>query len=214
MTAQPRVLSFDIFGTVVDWRRGLLSALARQGADVDESTFDRIVDAQGAEEGRAYLSYREITARSLEAVVGLPRAAAEEIAAGLGHWPLFPDSAAALRRLLGKAACVATTNSDRVNREEVEAQLGVRLSAWVCAEELRLYKPDERFWRRTAERIGEQLSAAWWHVSAYTDYDLEAARRLGLTTVFVERPHARPGPADHRVRDLLALADLVDRAAG
>lgn len=46
----------------------------------------------------------------------------------------------------------------------------------------------------------------------YADYDLEVARSLGLTTVFVSRPHARTGDATHAVRDLEALANLV--AAG
>jgi 2-haloalkanoic acid dehalogenase type II len=210
---RPRVLSFDIFGTVVDWRRGLLAALARQGAALDEAGFDRVIDAQGAEERGDYRPYREITARSLIEVAGLPVAAADEVAAGIGDWPLFSDSAAAFARLLEEAICVAMTNSDRVHRQGVERQLGLRLTHWICAEDLRLYKPDERFWRRTAERIGEPLSPAWWHVSAYADYDLDAARRLGLTTVFVSRPHNRPGPADRHVADLLGLAGLVEQAA-
>jgi FMN phosphatase YigB (HAD superfamily) len=51
----------------------------------------------------------------------------------------------------------------------------------------------------------------WWHVAAYADYDLAVAGRLGLTTVYVERPHRRPGEADLVVPDLAALAALVER---
>jgi hypothetical protein len=47
-------------------------------------------------------------------------------------------------------------------------------------------------------------------VSAYADYDLRTARELGLTCVFVQRPHSRPGTADVSVPDLAALADLVE----
>ena len=206
---RPKVLSFDIFGTVVDWRRGLLAALGRQGVMVPEAAFDDIIDAQAEAESAAYSTYAEITAHSLEKELGLSPQAAAEIAAGIGGWPVYPDSPAALRRLMGAARCVAMTNSDRAHREPIERQLGGPLSAWICAEELQLYKPDERFWQRTAERLQEPLSPAWWHVSAYADYDLEAARRLGITTVFVSRPHARPGAADHRVADLEGLAELV-----
>ena len=46
---------------------------------------------------------------------------------------------------------------------------------------------------------------------AYADDDLDVARSLGLTTVFVERPHARRGPAERVVKDLVALAALVER---
>jgi 2-haloacid dehalogenase len=210
----PRVLSFDIFGTVVDWRRGLLAALGRQGVKLPMAAFDDIIDAQGAAEARGYLSYRDITIGSLEQEVGLTREAAAEIAAGIGDWPVFADAPAGMRRLAGSVRRVATTNSDRGDRAAVERQLGGPLDAWVCAEDLRLYKPDERFWQRTAEILGEPLGPDWWHVSAYADYDLDTARRLGLTTVFVDRPHARPGAADHRVADLVELAQLVDAAGG
>jgi len=212
---QPRLLSFDVFGTVVDWRRGLLAALGRQGVLAPEAAFDEIIDAQALAESGVnagdgeFSSYRQIAARSLEQELGLTPAAAGEIADGIGAWPVFADSPGGLRQLMAAVPCVATTNSDYAHREPVERQLGGPLSAWVCSEELRLYKPDPRFWEQTAERLGAPLARDWWHVSAYADYDLETARRLGLTTVFVGRPHARPGAADHRVSDLLELCRLI-----
>jgi 2-haloalkanoic acid dehalogenase type II len=206
---RPKILSFDVFGTVVDWRRGLLAALGRQGVMLPEAAFDDVIDAQAAAESGPYATYAEITARSLETEIGLAPEAASEIAAAIGDWPVYADSPAALRRLLGMASCVAMTNSDRAHREPIQRQLGAPLSAWVCAEDLRLYKPDPRFWHRTSEVLEEPFSSAWWHVSGYADYDLDVARRLGLTTVFVARPHARPGAADHHVSDLAGLADLV-----
>ena len=253
---RPKILSFDIFGTVVDWRRGLLAALGRQGVMLPEAAFDDVIAVglakdpksrferasdlasvarhalrpagqrqadtiaastqaaheptrQAAAEGGPYATYAEITARSLETEIGLAPEAASEIAAGIGDWPVYADSPAALRRLLAMASCVAMTNSDRAHREPIQRQLGAPLSAWVCAEDLRLYKPDPRFWHRTSEVLAEPFSPAWWHVSGYADYDLDVARRLGLTTVFVARPHARPGAADHQVSDLAGLADLV-----
>ena len=65
-----------------------------------------------------------------------------------------------------------------------------------------------------ARRRGVNPGPHWWHVSAYADYDLETAGRLGLTRVFVARPHARPGLADHQVADLGQLAALVEQALG
>ncbi len=50
-----------------------------------------------------------------------------------------------------------------------------------------------------------RFAPSWWHVSAYGDYALGVARSLGLTRVLVERSHHRPGPADHRLRDLNEL---------
>ncbi len=211
--AAPALLTFDVFGTIVDWRCGVADALAAAGIAMDEVMFDRIVDAQGALESRPpFRRYREIVAESLRTVCGLDAPRADAIGAAVGAWPAYRDARAALRRLVARAPCAALTNSDRDHGEEVQARLGLRLSAWLCAEEVRCYKPDPRFWRELSARLGVAPDPRWWHVSAYADYDLDVARGLGLTTVFVARPHARPGEATHAVPDLAALADLVDRA--
>jgi len=211
--SRPMLLTFDIFGTVVDWRRGLEEAARAAGVAVAPGDFDRVIDLQGALEVEGSRSYADITAESLVKALGVAPEAAARIGAEVGRWPLYPDARAGLRRLQALAPCVAMTNSDRAHGEQVQEQLGFRLSGWICAEELRLYKPDPGFWRTVAARRGVEQSAAWWHVSAYADYDLDVAAGLGLTTVYVGRPHARPGPATHAVRDLLELAALLEAAA-
>jgi 2-haloacid dehalogenase len=206
----PRLFTFDVFGTVVDWRRGLTEALARHGVVLGEGDFDRVIDVQARLEAEAFRPYREVTARSLVEAFGLDAGAADAIGAEVGTWPLFPDSREGLRRLQGIAPCAAMTNSDRVHGEQAQAQLGFGLRHWISAEEVRLYKPAPEFWRAVAERLDVEPGQRWWHVSAYADYDLEVAGRLGLTTVFVRRPHRRPGTATHVVEDLVELARLVE----
>jgi 2-haloalkanoic acid dehalogenase type II len=210
---RPTLLTFDVFGTLLDWRRGTLEAVARAGGTLDASRFDEVVDAQGRmEQERPGRPYREIVAESLVVVAGVSPPAAAEIGGAAGTWPLFPDSAAALARLQRVAPCGAMTNSDRIHGEQVQRQLGFRLAHWWCAEELGCYKPDPKVWERVAQAEGRAFGRDWWHVAAFADYDLAVAARLGLTTVYVERPHRRPGPADLVVRDLAALADVVERA--
>jgi len=116
-----------------------------------------------------------------------------------------------MRRLRKVAPCVALTNSDRAHGAIIREQLG-EMDGWFCAEELRVYKPDRRVWEKAAQARGVRFGAQWWHVSAYADYDLSVARELGLTCVFVQRAHSRPGPADVVVRDLTELAALVESA--
>jgi len=209
VSERPALFTFDIFGTVVDWRRGLAQDLALAGYELADADFERVVDAQGKDEQAAFRPYRDITARSLVGELGLPPAAAARIGAELGHWPTFADAEPGLRALLALAPCVAMTNSDREHGVVVQRGLGFELSAWICAEDVGVYKPSRRFWHEVSRRLGIPFGAAWWHVSAYADYDLEAARELGLSTVFVQRPPCRPGPADHTVRDLLELAALA-----
>jgi 2-haloalkanoic acid dehalogenase type II len=206
----PRLLTFDVFGTILDWRRGLSEATAAAGRPLAPGEFDRVVDHQAAlEQEPPFRTYREITARSLVDVLGLGPAAADAIGAAVGSWPPYPDAPEALRRLLARWPCVAMTNSDRTHGEAVQAGLGLRFSAWYSAEEVRCYKPDPRFWREVGARLGVPAGPSWWHVSAYADYDGEVAASLGLTTVLVDRPHARPGPATHRVADLAGLVELL-----
>ena len=136
------------------------------------------------------------------------------VSARAGRWPLFDDAHEGLRRLMELAPCVAMTNSDRAHGKDVEGQLGFRMSDWICAEEVRTYKPSPAFWRAVSERLGVPFGPEWWHVSAYADYDLGVAKELGLTCVFVPRRHARPptrGEAAHTVPDLVALAEMVTR---
>jgi 2-haloacid dehalogenase len=214
MAVKPQLITFDIFGTVLDWRSGMEAAAAAAGRPLSDGEFDRIVDVQGALEQGDYLDYAQITGRSLMQVLGLPFAAASAIGANVGCWPLYADAPAALRDLMLVAPCAAMTNSDRAHGKQMQHQLGYPLSDWLCAEETRVYKPDPRFWHHMAHRRGIAPGPHWWHVSAYADYDLAAANALGLTTVFVSRPHARPGAATHRVTDLAQLLALLRAQPG
>jgi 2-haloacid dehalogenase len=197
------LMTFDVFGTVLDWRRGLREALGGTLADGD---FDRIVDRQGQLERERFRPYAEIVAQSLVDEAGLDPAQARQIAAAAGAWPLFADSAEALRHLRRIAPCAATTNSDVAHGGQVRAQLGFDLDGWICAGEVRKYKPDRAIWETASRVMGVPFGREWWHVSAYADYDLATARSLGLTCVLVKRPHHRAGPADVVVDDLLELA--------
>jgi 2-haloalkanoic acid dehalogenase type II len=207
---RPNLLTFDVFGTILDWRRGTLDAVTDAGGTLTEEMFEEVVDEQGRLEretpGRCY---RDIVAESLVKVAAVVPGRAAEIGRAAGTWPLFPDSASALARLMQIAPCGAITNSDRTHGEQVQEQLGFKLTHWFSAEEIGCYKPDPRAWEHVGRATGIAFGATWWHVAAYADYDLAVARRLGLTTVYVERPHRRLGEADVVVADLAALAELL-----
>lgn len=198
---RPRLFTFDVFGTLVDWRAGLERSIGRP---LSAGEFDAVIDRQGELE-RAFAAYADIVAQSLREVLRIDPARARAVAAGLGRWPLFADAREGIQRIRRVAPCVATTNSDAAHGAHVREQLGA-MDGWICAEEVRAYKPDRRVWETASETFGVAFGPAWWHVSAYADYDLTTARELGLTTVLVERPHHRGGMHDFAVRDLLDLA--------
>ncbi len=207
MISRPALMTFDIFGTVLDWHTGLENACRSAGRALLKDEFDRIVDLQGELEQGPYLDYVSITCRSLVDAIGIGRTEAARIAADIATWPLYPD-ATLLRDLMEVSPCAAMTNSDRVHAETIQTRLGCRLHDWLCAEDVRLYKPDPRFWWHMRDRREVDFGPHWWHISAYADYDIAVAKNLGLTTVFVERPHARSGEASYTIcglDDLLAM---------
>lgn len=214
MPIAPALLTFDVFGTVLDWRSGLQSSLGVRGIALGADDFDRIVDRQGAlEQEQPFRTYREILARSLVDVLGVDPADADRVGAEAGRWPPFLDAAPALQRLARRVPLGALTNSDRAHGLDVQGRLAFPFRHWLCAEELGIYKPNPDVWRSLAVRTGTPMGPAWWHVAAYGDYDLGVARALGLTTVLVNRPHRRLGAADLVVPDLRALAELVTQGA-
>jgi len=206
---RPSLLTFDVFGTVLDWRQGLVDAAAAQGIDVDDRRFQAVIDHQARAESGPYRSYAEIAAESLVQVLRMPKKIARTIAEEAGAWPLFPDAADGLRALMRIAPCVAMTNSDQSHGKQVQDQLGFRLNGWICAEDVRCYKPAPEFWTAVPSRRGVPFGRSWWHVSAYADYDMATAGRLGLTTVFIERDHNVWGPSTMTAPDLRALAVIL-----
>lgn len=208
----PRLFTFDIFGTVLDWQKGTRQAILQTGRQFDSvRDFDRIMDRQGELEQQGYRSYRSIVKDSLTQTIGIDPNQADAIGATVGTWPLFPDSTPGLSALMRIAPCAAITNSDAVHGEQVQKQLGFRLSHWISAEESRVYKPNPDFWKFAAQKMGAEFGPHWWHVSAYADYDLEAARELGLTCVFISRPHSRRWRHDIEATDLVSLAAQIPK---
>ncbi len=208
---KPSLFTFDIFGTVLDWQTGLTNAVRQAGYLFDPvRDMDRVVDVQGADEQAQYRAYRDIMRDSLINAFGMAPDVAVSIGAGLGAWPLFADSTAGMKALMKIAPCIAMTNSDYSHGEMIQAQLGFPLTDWICAEEARVYKPNPAFWHIAAQKSGVSFGRHWWHVSAYADYDLSVARELGLTCVYIPRPHCRPGFSHYQANNLLGLSKLIN----
>ena len=207
---KPTLVTFDVFGTIVDWRRGLQADLADVGCPCSDALFARILAVQDRLEAGLYRTYREITAASLVEAARLNADAADKIGQRVGQWPLYPDVRQALQRMLKLVPCIAMTNSDRIHGKQVQEQLGFSLSDWICAEETRVYKPDPAFWRTVAAWRHFEFGRSWWHASAYMDYDLKTAGDLGLSTIFVFREHSVSGKVAFVVKDLNGLAALVE----
>jgi 2-haloacid dehalogenase len=220
-------LTFDCYGTLIDWESGLLAALrpvlAAHGVEHGD---ERLLEAYGRREAELelgpYRPYREVLAgalRGLAADLGFTPTEGEldAFSQSVRDWPAFADSPAALARLQQRFRLGVITNCDDDLFHASNQRLGVEFDWIVTAEQARGYKPGTRGFELAFERMDVARDRIL-HVAQSLFHDHVPAKRLGLTTVWVDRRAGREGsgatpPADARpdltVPDLQTLADLA-----
>ncbi len=195
-------LTFDCYGTLIDWEAGILAGLRPVVAAAGVTAADdELLEVYAAFEAEAetgpYRRYREILADGLRRVaahygleVGPSQAAA--FSDSVGEWPAFPDSAAALAQLHERFRLGVITNCDDDLFARSAARLETAFDWVVTAESVGSYKPDPHNFEAAFERIDVPRERIL-HVAQSLFHDHVPARRLGLTTVWIDRRHGRPG---------------------
>ncbi len=215
-------LMFDCYGTLIDWETGiaraLRTALGTYASDVhDEQLLTTFAQHEAAAEAGPYLSYRAVLKQAAEGVAGdlgakLPPGAAATFADSVGDWPAFPDSTDALRRLHERFRLGVITNCDDDLFASSAARLGTSFDWVVTAESVGSYKPDPRNFTVALERIGLPRERIL-HVAQSLFHDHVPAKRLGLSTVWIDRRHDRPGFGATPPADVQPDATYPDLAA-
>jgi 2-haloacid dehalogenase len=192
-------LTFDCYGTLIDWETGLLAALREVlGLDVDD---EQLLEEYGALEAEAeagpYLSYREVLAHGVRGIAarhGLPLAddAVTRFGESVRDWPAFADSAEALVRLKERFRLGVITNCDTDLFAASNERLGVEFDWIVTAEMARSYKPSLVSFELAFETMGIARERIL-HVAQSLFHDHVPAKQLGLTSVWIDRRHGRPG---------------------
>jgi 2-haloacid dehalogenase len=217
-------VTFDCFGTLIDWRHGLATSadllFPGRGADVLEryNEHELAVEAQ-----TPTMRYRDVLAESLRraaADLGLPLLAddATILGATIPYWPAFPDVATELGALRTAGWRLALlTNCDRDIIGATQRRLGVVIDAVVTAEHVGSYKPALGHFRRFEESFAPQ-PGRWVHVAQGYHHDMEPAHRLGLPSVWInrlgeQRDEAICGAVQPDLGDLLAVVERVRAAA-
>ena len=225
-------LTFDCYGTLIDWERGIVAALrpwtaAHRGEAGDEELLAAFGRAESRREAaQPTAPYPEILAGVLgDLATELGAAASREEAAAFGasvkDWPAFPDSAEALAYLKGHYRLVIVSNVDRASFRHSNAKLGVTFDAVVTADDAGAYKPAPNHFQLALAQLAEQGVAREQvlHVAQSLYHDHVPAKRLGLKTMWVHRradrakrsgatPAAAPVTPDGEVPTLAALAEL------
>lgn len=224
-------LSFDCYGTLIDWEAGILAELrpwlsGHGRAVADESLLEHFgaleSDLEAAHPAWPYPEVLKEVHLRLAQRYGLPVDAAAATAFGrsVGRWPAFADSAAALQYLKRHFRLVVLSNVDRASFAESNARLGVAFDHVFTAQDIGTYKPNTANFRYLLGRLAaEGVSADQvLHVAQSLFHDIAPAKALGLAAIWVNRRRGKAGagatpvPAQAPVPDaeVGSLGELAD----
>jgi 2-haloacid dehalogenase len=230
--AQFKVLTFDCYGTLIDWETGIFGALrpllAAHGKTVSDFQLLELYSELEAEaEGREFHAYREVlktVVRGLGARLGFypTENQIRSLPESLGSWPPFPDTVAALRRLQTRYKLAILSNVDDDLFAATACRLDVPFDQVITAQQARAYKPSLRIFELAEQRLGVPR-LQWLHLGQSIYHDVIPAQSLGISTVWVNRASTRPGAGavkaaagkpDLEVADLQTLVRLAGIEAG
>ncbi|MGA9964735.1 MAG: haloacid dehalogenase type II [Terriglobales bacterium] len=222
-----KVLTFDCYGTMIDWETGIFSALrpilAAHGKKItDSALLELYSELEASEEKGEFLRYREVlqsVVRGFGERLGfLPSdAEARSLPESIPNWQPFPDTVEALRKLKARYQLAVISNVDDDLFASTAPKLGVAFDQVITAQQARCYKPCIRMFELAEERIGVSREQ-WLHVGQSTYHDVIPAQSLGIATVWVNRTSPRPGAGaataaagkpDLEVPNLQTLAKLA-----
>jgi 2-haloacid dehalogenase len=216
-------ITFDCYGTLVDWEAGITGflneILREKGATANIPEVVRVREDIDFEMVQGpYKPYKEILRLSLRETfhrfqVAYKDEDGDRLVQSVPTWPIFKETRVALERLAGKHRLGIISNIDKDIIEKTKANLGVQFATTVTAEEAGSYKPTLAPFQLALKKLGTKPTSIL-HVSSGFRYDIPPARRLGFKTAWVNRK-SEPAPpserADHEFENLSQLADFVER---
>ena len=197
-----RYLTFDCYGTLVDWREGIASALgtafSHRGLS-PRAILNAYAEAEREQE-RDYQMYREVlkkAAMALSSRLGVELTADEaaRFASSVPRWPVFSDSRAFLKRMGEKGyKRYILSNVDNDILEETIRRNRLDVDGYVTAEEVGSYKPDRGHWLGFLKKTGADKKDVL-HVAQSLYHDILPTQKLGIAGAWVNR-YADPMPAE------------------
>ena len=222
-------LTFDCYGTLIDWESGIIDAirplLAASGRTLSsDGILELYSSIEAREEAAPYRPYREILETAVRRMGGrlvfsVTDEQAQALVDTIGGWRPFPDSVAALQRLKQRFKLGVISNVDDDLFAPTAKLLGDPFDAVITAQQARSYKPSSNNFKLALERIGEPAEKIL-HCAQSLYHDIPPAKALGMGTVWVDRRAGQRGSGatppskaepDLRVENMAELAELATR---
>jgi len=220
-----RLITFDCYGTLIDWETGMLTALrplfAGDGRAVDDGELLRLYGEVEAElEAGPYLLYRDILSRTVEEMgrrrnVSVSDMDSAIFAESLTQWEPFADTVAGLQSLARRFPLGIISNVDDDLFAVTGKKLGVNFEVVVTAQQVESYKPSLKNFREALRRGGLKKEEMV-HAAQSVYHDIIPTNQLGIRNVWVNRPSIGPGAgavkfaAARPTAEVSSLAELVE----
>lgn len=216
------LLTFDCYGTLIDWELGMKSALkeilTRKGLHSNtDQLIKRYIEIELEIEQETYRKYKEILilgVKKLFAEKNIKLSCSEErvFADTIATWPPFKETKKALKRLKEKYRLAILSNVDNeIIKHSIEL-IGVEFDGVITAEMVRSYKPSHAHWNKLLELFKPTKKDEVLHVSSSYVHDVVPAKELGFKVAWINRKgEKRPGKykPDYEFSNLTALADFL-----
>ncbi len=224
---RPRVITFDCYGTLIDWNEGISAALIAEGERqgfhvVRETTLEAYHAAEPRLQSARYRTYREVLTlleNEIATLLGWEAPASPGyLADSLPSWRPFADANRSLERLAAMGFGLGIlSNIDDELLAATRQHFDVDFELLVTAQQVRSYKPAAPHFERALETLGGDRSALL-HIAQSYFHDIRPATRMGIDAVWVNRlseaiPDGGPSPTAE-VTDLDAAVDWVERRSG
>ncbi|MEW6129007.1 MAG: haloacid dehalogenase type II [Acidobacteriota bacterium] len=220
------VLTFDCYGTLIDWENGLLGALnpifaAHQIQADDEQLLALYGEFEAAEESGEYQNYKAVLKNVLRRLgkefdFAPSESELDEFSTSIKHWLPFADTVKALQSLKKKYQLAIISNIDDDLFAFSNERLNVKFDWVITAEQVKSYKPSHNNFLQAIERIAKPKEKIL-HVAQSIFHDIIPAKQLGIANVWVNRRHGKAGAGatkaaaaqpDWEVTDLQSLARI------
>jgi 2-haloalkanoic acid dehalogenase type II len=200
------VLTFDCYGTLIDWETGLYAAmqplLTKGGITLEsDAVLERFADRESAQEkATPRMLYCDMLAEVHRQLaddwgVAMTETEHQRFGASVGDWPAFPDSVAALQYLKQHYKLVILSNVDRNSFAGSNRRLGVAFDAIYTAQDVGSYKPDPANFRYLLEHLAALGHAKddILHTAQSLYHDHATAKQFGLASAWINRRFGKPG---------------------
>jgi 2-haloacid dehalogenase len=226
-----KVLTFDCYGTLIDWESGIFNALRPLAAkaklgDSRDQLFEIFAKHESAQEQETptmpYSQLLSVVYKRLgrEWRVAVTNEEANIFGASVPDWPEFTDSVDALQYLKNHYKLVILSNVDRISFRYTNARLKVDFDAIYSAQDIESYKPSPRNFEYMLKRLKDDFGMDRpdiLHTAQSLFHDHVPANRFGLASAWIDRRHAEqgwgatmppPGTPNYNFR-FASMADLV-----